>query len=342
MIKKTISGINRYWWLLPLVAIFFWLVYVWWNCSLWPGKNCTGFVGKTVWDVLELLIIPATLAGVAAFLDKLERKTDRENANKRAEVDREIALDNQRELALQHYFDSMERVILDKNLRQSNLDDEVRKIAQVKTISTLKILNTNRKTELVNFLCEAGLIQGIAGVIPIINLSDIDLSEIQLNYVNLVGANFRSTNLRRAHLEESNLSEAFVEMAHLEEANLFCVNLEKANLGGAQLEGATLHMAKLSKAIFYKANLRNANLIASDFEEANLYGADLRQTDLFNTNLKGANLERANLEGANLESANLEGANLKKATMPDGIEYDPVIHTVEMLTKKSAKDEQSC
>ncbi len=126
MIKKTISTIRNNWWIIFPLGLFIWLAYVWFNFNLWPNKNCTDFEGKTIWDVLELLIIPATLAGVAVFLDRLERKADRENSK-----------DNQRELALQNYFDTMAKLILDKDLRNSN-QGEVQKIAQVKTIQLLK------------------------------------------------------------------------------------------------------------------------------------------------------------------------------------------------------------
>ena len=79
------------------------------------AKN-TGFETKTLWDWMELLIVPFVLAGGAFYLNRNERETerevaqvraieDRELAENRAILEREIATDRQREAALQSYLD---------------------------------------------------------------------------------------------------------------------------------------------------------------------------------------------------------------------------------------------
>src|SRR6185436_681231 len=68
------------------------------------AKN-TGFETKTLWDWMELLIIPLILAVGAFFLNRSERKTERE-----------IAKDRQQEQALQSYFDQMTELLLEKDL----------------------------------------------------------------------------------------------------------------------------------------------------------------------------------------------------------------------------------
>src|SRR2546421_12789050 len=78
--------------------------------------NVPGLHGKTLWDWLQLLIIPAVLAiGGYAFTyttsrndrEATERRTqaEREAAEKSAQAERDISLDNQRESALQAYID---------------------------------------------------------------------------------------------------------------------------------------------------------------------------------------------------------------------------------------------
>lgn len=77
------------------------------------AKN-TGFETKTLWDWMELLIIPLVLAIGAFFLNRSERATERETTNKRAELEREIAKDRQQEAALQAYLDRMSDCCLRK------------------------------------------------------------------------------------------------------------------------------------------------------------------------------------------------------------------------------------
>jgi uncharacterized protein YjbI with pentapeptide repeats len=291
MIHNIISNAKKRWWIAFPLLFFLWLIYVWWNCDHWPNSNCTAFEGKTVWEVLELLIIPATLAIVAAYLDKLERKADRE-----------ISKDNQREVALQNYFDAMTILILDKGLRNSLPGNEVAEIAQVKTISTLERLDTDRKRKLVIFLSSLGLIIGQKGTDPIIKLARTNLSE-----VNLSGTNLDFSNLDFSNLDDENLDDAIHEIVFYRGTNLI----------GANLEGTSL----------IEANLMKVNLEGANLDHAHLEGSFMRGTLLTNARLKSAHLKNAFLR-----SAHLEGADFTDATMPDGKKYDPAIHTIEMLS----------
>ena len=68
----------------------------------------TGFETKTLWDWLELLVIPVFLAGGAFYLNRSERA-----------VEREIATDRQQEVALQTYLDRMTDLLLGEKLIQN-------------------------------------------------------------------------------------------------------------------------------------------------------------------------------------------------------------------------------
>src|SRR5947208_411800 len=106
--------------------------------------NVPGLHGKTLWDWLQLLIIPAVLAlGGYLFTYTTSRneraatekrtQAEREAAEKRAQAERDISLDNQREAALQVYIDKISELLLRENLRKSEEDAEVRTIARVRT-----------------------------------------------------------------------------------------------------------------------------------------------------------------------------------------------------------------
>jgi hypothetical protein len=85
--------------------------------------NVPGLRGKTLWDWLQLLIIPAVLA-VGGYLfnyttSRNERQAteqraqvEREAASKRDQTERDIASDNQHEAALQAYIDKISELLL--------------------------------------------------------------------------------------------------------------------------------------------------------------------------------------------------------------------------------------
>jgi len=127
---------------------------------------------------------------------------------------------------------------------------------------------------------------------------------------NLRGAKLSNSNLSQANLSavdlrESDLSNADLSGAYLGEANLSNADLSKASLRAAYLGVAHLHEAYLDGA-----SLRSANLRGADLHEADLRGADLSEACL-----RGADLRAATLVAANFSRADLGGANLSAATL---------------------------
>ena len=235
--------------------------------------NVPGLSGKNLWDWLQLLIIPAVLA-IGGYLFNF--------ATSRTE--REIASDRQREEALQAYIDNMSALLLEKNLRKSVEDDEVRKIGRVRTLTVLRRLDEARKGIVLQFLYESGLIDKGRKII------DLD-----------------GANLSKADLLFAELSKADLSRANLIEANLGNTNLIEADLSSAILYQANLYQANLFGASLYKANLHLANL-----GYAHLEGADLTGADLFGADLRGAIVTTEQLDKA---------ASLFKATVPDGTKH---------------------
>lgn len=251
------------------------------------AKN-TGFEVKTLWDWMELLIIPLFLAGGAYFLNR----SDREN-------ERAIAIDRQREAALQSYLDRMSDLLLKEKLRTSK-NKEAQDIARVRTLSILRELDANRKSIVLRFLQESKLIMNKKSVIDLTraNFENIDLNYAYLQSVDLSGASLKNAKLRHAQLQDSNLQGANLESAYLPFADLSGANLESAHLNYARLRGVNL-------------------------SGANLHGARLEHADLGGAKLEGANLEEADLTGAMVFDMQLETAkSLKRTVMPDETEHE--------------------
>lgn len=278
----------------------------------WFQWDWTGLIGKTLWDWLNLLgvlAIPVVAGfGVAWFtakqtqaseaegerrrkaeLEKAEqqRQTElrmaeqqRENelaiADQRHKTEIEIATDNQREALLQTYLDRMSELILEHDLGESLADDKVKNIARVRTLTVLRRLDSRRKSSVLQFLHEAGLVgteEALGKEYAIIELRKANLAYANLNHIYLSGINLREARMSGVDLNGATLREAILEEADLSGANLSNADLSKARLGRANLSGANLLLADLSNARLSRANLSGANL----------YGADLNRTDLTGT-----------------------------------------------------------
>ena len=129
------------------------------------------------------------------------------------------------------------------------------------------------------------------------DLSEDDLSNIDVSYANLSGADLNRSTFFRASFQGANLSNADMVDAWLEEANLYRANLQNAKMSG--IYGR-------------RADFSDTDLRGADLSNADLVRADLRGADLTGANLQGADLTGADLRGAIFKDANLNGAELDK------------------------------
>jgi uncharacterized protein YjbI with pentapeptide repeats len=285
--------------------------------------------GKTFWDWMGLLLIPLVLGIGAFFLNRSERK-----------IEREIAIDRQQEDALQAYLDRMSDLLLKENLQTSE-KEKIRNVARIRTITVFQGLDPRRKRYVILFLKEAGFLtlqQIFGGDEREIDLAEISLDNIRFEGVNLAGANLRKASLRNSKLNNAILSNAKLNEAHLDYADLrevqldgasifksslFEANLERANLTFADLQIADLRGCNLSGANLTNASLIGANLRGCNLSGANLTGASLCNANLANVFMLGANLIRADLRGARVSTEQLaEARYLQGALMPDGKMHD--------------------
>jgi hypothetical protein len=206
----------------------------------------------TVRDWLQLLIVPFALVVIGFLFTMQQDARQQQIENQRAEAERELAEQRAQEEALQAYLSQMSSLLLEKDLRTSEEDSEVRTLARARTLTVLGRLDPSRKTAVMQFLAEAKLLQKAEGRGPIIKLSGADLSGANLYDV--------ADNLSGADLSFADLSHAHLSGAYLLGADLSGADLSFADLSGAHLSGAHLRGAKLSRADLLGADLSAANL----------------------------------------------------------------------------------
>jgi len=227
------------------------------------------YYDKTLWDWLDLLIVPAAIAGGIAWFNQQQQKQQ----DKRDQ-------DQQEHDALQAYLDQIGTLLLQKKLHIADDTGDARKLARARTLTVLDMLSPARKPRALEFLSEMGLIQTIpSNREPVISLRFAIL---------------RETPLANRHL----LKGADLDRATLDGADLTNANLSDANLAKARLIGTNLTEAKL-----IDANLTKARLIGADLTEADLSGADLSGADL--TGARGITSEELERRARSLKGATM-------------------------------------
>jgi uncharacterized protein YjbI with pentapeptide repeats len=137
----------------------------------------------------------------------------------------------------------MSSLLLERDLRESEEDSEVRTLARARTLTVLERMDPSRKRAVIQFLYEADLVLRNEGSQPITK-----------PIISLEGADLEGADLRAAVMWFVDLSEA-------------------------DLSGAILHDAELPGATLKETDLRKADLSDDDLNDANLRKADLSAQD---------------------------------------------------------------
>lgn len=122
---------------------------------------------KTLWDWLQLFIVPAALALAAFALSSSQARREIEREDARAGRERAAVMDRAREDALDRYLQQMADLITEHRLRSAprprvgaygaRISDEVA-LARTLTLTVLGRLDGERKGVVLRFLQEADLL----------------------------------------------------------------------------------------------------------------------------------------------------------------------------------------
>ena len=243
--------------------------------------------GKTLWDWMNLLIVPVVLAVGGILYNRAERQKEQRRID-----------DSLQEAVLSAYLDRISNLLLNNNLRGEKANMAARDVALGWTTMALPRLNGERKGVVLQFLHGANLLNKDDPVLP---LGDVDLSGISLH----------------AWLEDIYLNGANMAKANLEGCYFWGADLSAADLEGANLENANLGEVNLENAWLVEVNLKTFSI------SGNLKGARLKNADLTGTDLSGVDLSGADLQGAKITGEQLAQAlSFKGAVMPNGSRHE--------------------
>jgi uncharacterized protein YjbI with pentapeptide repeats len=212
---------------------------------------------KTLWDWLELLVVPTVLVIGAFWLNRAQRQREIMIDSNREDAQRSLTQELARDAELQAYLDQMGRLMLEADLRNSRPGDDVRLVAEARTKAMLGGLivrggwqESFYKRGVLEFLYNARL---IAKDNPFISMDDTNLVRANLNWLDLTAADMSGAHLVGAALKSTTLLDANLRNAILAEADLTGANLTGADLSGANVTDADLTDADLTGAVLYKA-----------------------------------------------------------------------------------------
>jgi hypothetical protein len=214
--------------------------------------NGIGWQDKQAWDWLDILVFPVVLAVGAVWYQRTEAKRDRQRQQVQQERDRLHAEEQRRReelvveknlqaAALEAYLDQMSNLLVEKELRNSPADSDLRALAQARTLTILLRLEPARKRHPLKLVAQMHLIDKENPTIklPHADLNDANLKEVTLINVDLTDVDLRDADLTDANLRGTVLADADLRGANLRGADLIGANLKDADLRSARYDAAT-------------------------------------------------------------------------------------------------------
>lgn len=298
--KSTSSAVPQYIW---QIAIALSAVGIGWILLDTIRFGNTGFGEKTLWDWMDLLIVPLLIPISVLWLTRRAQENERRIATYKSQREQ-----------LQAYYDRITDLLV-KHKLGTTTSPELGSIARTLTLSVSSEVDDKQKGQMILFLYDTQLI-------------------VQPNIIELHGADFQKAvvgnkaDLRRIHLRDVNLRQS-----DFRRANLFRADLRKAQLQGADLSQTILMQANLREAYMANAKLVGTVLKDTDFRWSDLRGANLNEADLTDTDLRRADLTDATFRDSVLINTNFLDAKIKQSqlgeaktvtnvTLPDGAIYN--------------------
>jgi hypothetical protein len=153
---------------------------------------------KTLWDWLNLLVVPLVIAYGVTRINETTRAAERASA-----------LSTSLDSILNEFMDDLSRLLLDHKLRETLQGSEARTVARGQTLVALDRLDGKRRGQLLRFVHELDLLRGDK---PILDLNGANLKEAELQGVDLQGANLQGADLQGANLQGTNLEAATLKL----------------------------------------------------------------------------------------------------------------------------------
>ena len=191
---------------------------------------------KTVWDWLQLLIVPAMLVAVAVGYNAEASSREHHREDHRIKEDRALARSGQEDATLLSYFTQMDDLMLNGKVVLSEPPSASAAVALNLTRAVIRRVHGRRRAEVLLFLKTAGLWP---------SLVDRGLTNLGID---LRGLDFSDTVLRDLSLKDVDLRDARFDGA----------TLIRVDFTGADLRGTSFRKANLITVDFTLTNLRRA------------------------------------------------------------------------------------
>lgn len=216
-------------------------------------KNTNEQDVKKLWDWLDLLIIPLSIAIIGWIYKENEKLRDSKKE-----------FENKQNETLDSYFRVISDLIIKSHLLDNKLNSESKIIARTRTIVAIENLNSERKGQVLQFLHESNLIN---------------------NVIELLGANFKSSEVSGIVLRNTTIKGVYFCDSKFIKSYLDNSDLTSCDFTNTDFSDSSMQNTNLSYTKLINCKLVNIDLTTVNFEGVDLTNADLSNSKILKTQL---------------------------------------------------------
>ncbi|WP_020412912.1 pentapeptide repeat-containing protein [Microbulbifer variabilis] len=254
--------------------------------------------GRSLWDWLQLLIVPVVLLIGGWYLsDLIERRQEKSEDKKYQRTE------------LRHYLDAMNKLLVDYDLKCVDY-----------AFSEYCISLSDKDKERVNSAYQSAM----AMTASVIHILDGPLNSLVLSYLSKIkikklitdGDVFRGLSLKKAKLFRLKLDNINLSDADLSQINMYTSSLNSGNLSKVNFSRAVISDTTFNDALFLNVDFSQATIIDSSFDGAKIgdfimdirFENSFKEANIYNTGFEGAAIVGADFSGAKIESVSFDRA----------------------------------
>lgn len=218
---------------------------------------------KTLWDWLDLLIVPTSIGIIGWIYKDYEKKKEEKKQ-----------IENTNNEIFNNYIKNISELILKNNLLESNKN--AANLARTLTIVALENLDGERKGQILQFLKESDVLQKVELLGA--NFKNSDLQGIVLKNQIFKGIDFSNSNFQNSFLDGTQFISCNLSSSNFSNSSLLNVDFNYSNLCDSILKNNDLESVKFNCAEMHNADLRNSTIKKAQIEEITKFNKSIKLT----------------------------------------------------------------
>lgn len=287
-----------------------------------------GFAGKTLWDWLEIAVVPIFIAGSVFFFDFIQKRNDILSSQRELENQKELS----REQFSRDQFDSFLSYFQDYGGRlRDGAGTHEAQVIKFKTRAMFRTMSAFWIGEVFDFLSQSSIVRVIPDIFDENEFKEVNISHAALRNVSMKdvrffdctaqqvvlsggifrtvlfngtrisGGNFSNASFRNVRFDNCDLTGLqcnSIVMASTDFLNCILVRGRFSNgiFQSCLLQGVTLDFANIDGAAIRNINLRKCSLISTDFSSVELLNGRFTECQFNQTNFENSKLSVAQFE----------------------------------------------